>query len=213
MMLAVQGCSFTVQMTSKKLKPKCSRVLCLVADTGDGKVLKLVLEPGDEKSDRPLAGRTIARVEYVGKLQSNGVEFDRSVGYPFEFTVGIGKHKHVHYDCDTYICIAQICYVCVFVFVCVCVCVFILCLRSGKAIKGWDLCLPTMHVGEKCRLWVESDYAYGGKGSKPDIPPHATLVFDMTLESMQDFTEVCDIESINDHHRVLTNLALVLSDC
>eukprot|EP01126_Amoeba_proteus_P012956 TRINITY_DN1539_c0_g1_i1.p1 TRINITY_DN1539_c0_g1~~TRINITY_DN1539_c0_g1_i1.p1 ORF type:complete len:316 (-),score=84.78 TRINITY_DN1539_c0_g1_i1:110-955(-) len=51
----------------------------------------------------------------------------------------------------------------------------------GMVIKGWDLCMATMYVGEKCRLTCTSEYAYGDNGSPPVIPPKATLVFDMEL--------------------------------
>lgn len=52
---------------------------------------------------------------------------------------------------------------------------------EGKAIRGWELAVPTMRVGETCTLVVEARYAYGDEGSSPDIPPGATLVFEMEL--------------------------------
>ena len=52
---------------------------------------------------------------------------------------------------------------------------------AGKVIRAWDMVLPTMRVGERCRLQCSSDYAYGEAGSAPDIPPGAALEFDMEL--------------------------------
>jgi len=55
----------------------------------------------------------------------------------------------------------------------------------GKVIRGWDEALTTMSVGEKARLTIESDWAYGKKGM-PDagIPPNSTLIFEVELLSI-----------------------------
>lgn len=50
-------------------------------------------------------------------------------------------------------------------------------------IKGWDVGILTMRKGEKCILTCKPEYAYGDKGSPPDIPPNATLQFDIELLS------------------------------
>ena len=50
-------------------------------------------------------------------------------------------------------------------------------------IKGWDVGILTMRKGEKCILTCKPEYAYGEKGSPPDIPPNATLQFDIELLS------------------------------
>lgn len=38
-----------------------------------------------------------------------------------------------------------------------------------------------LQVGERTRLISKAEYAYGSSGSPPDIPPDATLVFDMEV--------------------------------
>ncbi|CAL5363662.1 unnamed protein product [Camellia sinensis] len=54
-------------------------------------------------------------------------------------------------------------------------------LGKGNVIKGWDIALRTMKVGEVAKLTLKPEYAYGSTGSLPDIPPDATLVFEIEL--------------------------------
>jgi len=51
----------------------------------------------------------------------------------------------------------------------------------GKVIKGWDEGVPQLSKGEKALLIATTDYAYGGRGFPPVIPPYATLHFEMEL--------------------------------
>lgn len=56
-------------------------------------------------------------------------------------------------------------------------------LGDGKVIKGWDIVGKTMAKGEKAKVTLKPEYAYGPAGSPPKIPENATLVFEMELLS------------------------------
>lgn len=46
-------------------------------------------------------------------------------------------------------------------------------------VKGFDLGIASMKKGEKAVLTFQPDYAYGASGSPPNIPPNATLIFEV----------------------------------
>ena len=48
-------------------------------------------------------------------------------------------------------------------------------------IQGWQEALQLMSVGDKWRLYIPSDLAYGARGAGAKIPPHSTLIFDIEL--------------------------------
>ncbi len=58
-------------------------------------------------------------------------------------------------------------------------------LGRGEVIKGWDLGLVGMKVGEKRKLTIAPELAYGKEGYSGVIPESATLIFEVTLESIQ----------------------------
>ncbi|KAL5733197.1 hypothetical protein ACOSP7_032535 [Xanthoceras sorbifolium] len=54
---------------------------------------------------------------------------------------------------------------------------------KGSVIQAWDIALKTMKVGEVAKITCKPEYAYGSAGSPPDIPPDATLIFEVELVS------------------------------
>lgn len=54
-------------------------------------------------------------------------------------------------------------------------------LGKSQVIKGWDLGIVGMKVGEKRRLTIDPELAYGEAGFPGAIPPNSTLVFEITL--------------------------------
>lgn len=62
---------------------------------------------------------------------------------------------------------------------------FTFALGAGGVIRGWDQGVVGMRVGGLRRLVIPPDLAYGSAGRPPQIPPNATLVFDIELVSVQ----------------------------
>ncbi|HLX11402.1 MAG TPA: FKBP-type peptidyl-prolyl cis-trans isomerase [Bacteroidota bacterium] len=54
-----------------------------------------------------------------------------------------------------------------------------------RVIAGWDEGIMTMKIGGKRKLIVPPELGYGSQGYPGAIPPNSTLVFDVTLISIQ----------------------------
>jgi peptidylprolyl isomerase len=55
---------------------------------------------------------------------------------------------------------------------------------AGNVITGWDQGVVGMKVGERRRLTIPADLAYGAQGSPPKIGPNEPLIFDIDLKKI-----------------------------
>ena len=59
-------------------------------------------------------------------------------------------------------------------------------LGAGMVIQGWELGFEGMKEGGKRELTVPPELGYGEAGTPPDIPPNATLTYEIELLEVQE---------------------------
>lgn len=62
---------------------------------------------------------------------------------------------------------------------------FVFTIDAGMVIKGWDVGVAGMKVGEKRNLLITPEFGYGATGAGNIIPPNATLSFDVELVAIK----------------------------
>jgi FKBP-type peptidyl-prolyl cis-trans isomerase len=55
---------------------------------------------------------------------------------------------------------------------------------GGEVVKGMDQAVMGMTIGERRRATIPASLGYGKRGSPPEIPGGAALVFDITLKAI-----------------------------
>ncbi len=71
-------------------------------------------------------------------------------------------------------------------------------LPVGGVIPGWVEGLQLMHVGEKYKLYIPSELAYGEQSPTPAIPANSVLVFDLELIAIKDANAEAEAEAASE---------------
>ena len=69
---------------------------------------------------------------------------------------------------------------------------------QNMVVKGIEMALPVLSRGERARIKLTPDLAYGPKGYPPVIPPGATIIYEVELVT---FTSVGHAEMVQRNNR------------
>lgn len=85
-------------------------------------------------------------------------------------------------------------------------------------IHAFDLCISLMDKDEKCELVSDAQYAYGAIGREPDVPPNATVTYEIELLNFEDqpsllSVPVCERLRLSNEKRERGNYLYARNDC
>nr|BAN65519.1 peptidylprolyl isomerase, putative [Babesia bovis] len=78
-------------------------------------------------------------------------------------------------------------------------------LGAGNVIKGWDVGVASMKIGEKCLLVIQPEYGYGASGAGSSIPPNSVLHFEIELINSRPKPKDCDDMSTEERIQAATD--------
>lgn len=67
-------------------------------------------------------------------------------------------------------------------------------LGGGRLIKGWEEGVMRMKIGDRYRLVIPPQLAYGQEGASNLIPPNSTLIFDVELVDLKEGFKPFDVK-------------------
>lgn len=58
-------------------------------------------------------------------------------------------------------------------------------MKLDQVIRGWQIVVPKMHVGDKWKVYIPAKLAYGERGAGKVIGPNEPLIFEMELLNIE----------------------------
>jgi len=58
-------------------------------------------------------------------------------------------------------------------------------MKLDQVIRGWQIVLPKMHVGDKWKVYIPARLAYGERGAGQTIGPNEPLIFEIELLNIE----------------------------